>query len=140
MSSISTYKRQLKRANRALANDQQRQVEIKKMIEELQEEYAAVGERIEEDRRNVVTKGMLYFNSSKREQLLEDAENLNYSKTTIERLRALGNAEWNADNVDEDIISAFESVEDYVNDNKPDWEKSIPATIGKFFLSKCEKL
>ena len=63
MSPISIYKKQLQKASRALARDQSQLLDIESQIQELQKKKSEITRQIDEDISNVVTKGMLYFDS-----------------------------------------------------------------------------
>ena len=79
-----------------------------------------------------VTKGLLYYNNKKRESLLESAESLCYSKNAIERLKSFTCENWNSDNVTIDDIKQLQSIEAYVQQNSPRWERSLLFKLGKF--------
>jgi len=135
VSLISIYKKQLREANDILACDQAQQRDIDKQIRELQEENLLLSKKIEEDITNVITKGMLYFDSSKREYLLNEAEQLSYSQMQIDKIRCIDDSNWNADNVDFETITVLQSMEQYVSDNSP----GLLAKLGKFVLRGEDK-
>ena len=83
------------------------------------------------------TKGLLYFNNEKRYHLLEEAEKLCYSKTSISHLRSFTVDNWNKDSVTLDDIREMHTIEKYVDNNTPAWKKSIFSQIGKF-INKTE--
>lgn len=79
-----------------------------------------------------VTKGLLYYDIKKRKSLLESAETLCYSKTAIEHLKTFTHENWNSDNVTIEDIKELETIEAFVSQNSPIWEKSLFAKLGKF--------
>ena len=79
-----------------------------------------------------ITKGLLYYDNKKRASLLESAETLCYSKDSISHLRSFTCENWNSDNVTIEDIREFQSIESYVHQNLPLWEKSVIAKFGKF--------
>ena len=135
MSPISTYKKQLKKASAALAQNQQRSLDKEIKIRELQEQKIEIDKQIDADISNVVTKGMLYFDSERREQLLNDAEELSYSQLKIEKIRCMSASNWNADNVDLETITELQAMEKYVEDNSP----GFLSKLGKFVLGGGNK-
>jgi len=76
---------------------------------------------------------LLYYSQSLREMLLDKALSLSYSQRMIDKLRSYSNEQWNADCIDSGVIEDFEALEQYVNDNSPNWERNPLAKIGKFF-------
>ena len=131
MRAISSRKRQYQAANKQLTADQVRLVKVEAEMAALQKEKERIEQQIEKDRQNKVTKGMLYYTENQRTILLDKADGLQYSKQTIQRLRAIDEAHWNADFVNCDTIDDFAAVEKYVNDNEPTWERSPFARLGK---------
>ena len=111
MSSISTYKKQLQIADCRLTSDQENLFNI------------------ERDSQNVVTKGMLYYNSQKRDELFRKASQLSYSQLKIDKLRSLDDAHWNADNVTLETIHELEALEAYIGDNSPGFLSSVGSFI-----------
>nr|DAY58081.1 MAG TPA: hypothetical protein [Caudoviricetes sp.] len=83
---------------------------------------------------------MLYFDERKREELLAEAEQLNYSRETLNRLRIFNSGNWNEDTVDCDTIIAFSAIEDYVNNNSPSWKKSPLYSIGMALSEEWDEL
>lgn len=133
MSAISSYKKQLKTANKHLANTQKDLLKVNEEIASLQKAAKTLQTQTEETRKNKVEKGLLYFNENKRAALLDRAESMPYSPSIISRLRSIDNAHWNADYVDCNTIAEFEAVEKYINDSMPAWERSPVTKIGKAF-------
>ena len=135
MSSISTYKKQLKQASKALAYDQAQLLNIEGQIQELQKKKSDITRQIDEDTSNVVTKGMLYFDSEKRAQLLDKAAQLSYSSMKIEKIRCIDGSNWNADNVNLETITELQAMEKYVGENAPGYLSDF----GKFILGGGNK-
>ena len=135
MSPISIYKKQLQKASRALARDQSQLLDIESQIQELQKKKSEITRQIEEDISNVVTKGMLYFDSEKRTQLLDDAAQLSYSQMKIEKIRCMDDSNWNADNVSLETITELQAMEEYVGENSP----GLLSEFGKFMLGGGNK-
>ena len=129
MSSISTYKKQLQIADRRLTSDQENLFNIEREIEELQKKRETFYDQIERDSQNVVTKGMLYYNSQKRDELFRKASQLSYSQLKIDKLRSLDDAHWNADNVTLETIHELEALEAYIGDNSPGFLSSVGSFI-----------
>lgn len=124
MSYITTRKRQLDRAFKDYKNNQRGKAKAKKRLDICQTKYSEITNRTTVSARNIVVAGMLYFDERKREELLAEAEQLNYSRETLNRLRIFNSGNWNEDTVDCDTIIAFSAIEDYVNNNSPSWKKS----------------
>lgn len=139
MSSISTYKKQFKDANKALARNQARTLEITQQMQELQKKKEEAIKQVEEDKNQVVTKGIYYYDLKKRKQLLEDAEYLRYPKSPIETISCIDDKDWNADNVDYGIITELQAMESFVKENLPDYSRGFFAKIGKL-MSGGEKI
>lgn len=135
MSPISIYKKQLQKASRALARDQSQLLDIESQIQELQKKKSEITRQIDEDISNVVTKGMLYFDSEKRTQLLDDAAQLSYSQMKIEKIRCMDDRNWNADNVSLETITELQAMEEYVGENSP----GLLSEFGKFMLGGGNK-
>ncbi len=129
VSLISNYRKQLNKANEALARDQQQMVDLERQIQQLMEEKAILSQQIEADITNVVTKGMLHFNEEKRGPLLDKAAQLSYSQLKIEKINRLNDC-WNADYVDFEIITELQAIEQYVGENSP----GLLFQLGKSFL------
>ena len=129
VSLISNYRKQLNKANEALARDQQQMVDLECQIQQLMEEKAILSQQIEADITNVVTKGMLHFNEEKRGPLLDKAAQLSYSQLKIEKINRLNDC-WNADYVDFEIITELQAIEQYVGENSP----GLHFQLGKFML------
>lgn len=134
VSTISSYKKQFAEVNKCLTRDENELFKVRADIAALKEKERQLEKKVEEDRQNKVVKGMLYFSDDQRTSLLTRAEDLQYSKKTIDRLRTYTEQQWNADYVNYNTIEDFEAVEKYVNENEPDWEQGILAKIGKSFL------
>lgn len=130
MNVISSYKRQLNKANKRLLNDEKEKLRLQEEIALLQKQVACCDKKIAEDKQNKVLKGMQYFSKKKRNEILNEAEGLSCSRETIARLRSYDDS-WNEDCIDCNIISDFETLEKTVNDNKPDWEKSFFTKLGR---------
>ena len=130
MSLINTSKKQFDAANKQLTNDLRSLSNVNQEIQALLEKKATINAQCEQDTHNRIVKGMLYYDASKRKALLDKAEALKYSRQTLDRLRSYNDDMWNEDNVNNDIISDFEAVEKYVDDNAPAWEKSFLAKLG----------
>ena len=77
---------------------------------------------------------MLYYDLSKRNELLDSAERLSYSQMKIERIRRI-NDSWNADNVDFETITELEAMEKYVGENSP----GFLSKFGKYMLGGGNK-
>lgn len=135
MSPISTYKKQLRQASKALAHDQSQLRDIEGQIRELQKKKGEITRQIDEDTSNVVTKGMLYFDSEKRAQLLDQAGQLCYSQMNIDKIRYMDDSDWNADNVDLETITELQAMEKYVRENSP----GFLSEFGKFVLGGGNK-
>lgn len=135
MSPISIYKKQLQKASRALARDQSQLLDIESQIQELQKKKSEITRQIDEDISNVVTKGMRYFDSEKRTQLLDDAAQLSYSQMKIEKIRCMDDSNWNADNVSLETITELQAMEEYVGENSP----GLLSEFGKFMLGGGNK-
>ena len=133
MNVISSYKKELKSANKQLTEDEKDLLKVKEEIAALQKTEKKLEKRVEEDRQNKVEKGLLYFSNKKRLELLDRAENFPYSRETLSRLRSFDKDHWNSDCVDCDIIADFEGLEKYVNRNTPAWERSSINKIGEIF-------
>ena len=129
VSLISNYRKQLNKANEALALYQQQMVDLERQIQQLMEEKAILSQQIEADITNVVTKGMLHFNEEKRGPLLDKAAQLSYSQLKIEKINRLNDC-WNADYVDFEIITELQAIEQYVGENSP----GLLFQLGKSFL------
>ena len=129
VSLISNYRKQLNKANEALARDQQQMVDLERQIQQLMEEKAILSQQIEADITNVVTKGMLHFNVETRRHLLDEAAQLSYSQLKIEKINRLNDC-WNADYVDFEIITELQAIEQYVGENSP----GLLFQLGKSFL------
>lgn len=134
MSLISTYKKQFQEASKDLAHDQSQLLDIDSQIQRLQKKKSDITKQIEKDTNNVVTKGMLYYDLSKRNELLDSAERLSYSQMKIERIRRI-NDSWNADNVDFETITELEAMEKYVGENSP----GFLSKFGKYMLGGGNK-
>lgn len=130
MSPISNYKKQLNEANEELARNQRELLELDKRIQALQKEKRDVASRIEAGKNSVVTKGMLYFSSEKRKQVLDRAEQLSYSRLKIDKFRCLDDQSWNSDNVDFEMITELQAMERHIGDNSP----GLLSQLGKFVL------
>ena len=130
MNVISSYKTQLNKANKRLISDEKEKLRLQEEIALLQKQVECCGKKIAEDKQNIVLKGMQYFSKKKRDEILNEAEELSCSRETIARLRSYDD-NWNEDCVDCNVISAFETLEKTVNDNKPDWEKSFFTKLGR---------
>ena len=130
MNVISSYKTQLNKASKRLVNNEKKKLKLQQEMALLQEQMDCCDKNIAEDKRNKVLKGMQYFSKTKREELLNEAEELSCSRETIARLRSYDD-NWNEDCIDCNIISDFMALEKTVNDNKPDWEKSFFTKLGK---------
>ena len=78
------------------------------------------------------TKGLLYYSNEKRISLLNEAEELCYSKVTISRLKNFTEDNWNKDNVTLEDIHEFQTIEEYVRKNTPAWKNNLFSHIGDF--------
>lgn len=83
MSYITTRKRQLDRAFKDYKNNQRGKAKAKKRLDICQTKYSEITNRTTVSARNIVVAGMLYFDERKREELLAEAEQLNYSRETL---------------------------------------------------------
>ena len=99
MSYITTRKRQLDRAFKDYKNNQRGKAKAKKRLDICQAKYSEITNRTTVSARNVVVAGMLYFDERKREELLAEAEQLSYSRETLNRLRIFNSGNWNEDTV-----------------------------------------
>lgn len=127
------HRRGLDREYKNIKSIEYKQKQIEVQIQVLQKKHQEL-EGKKEDRTNALTiKGLQYYNPDKRQVLLNKAETLCYSKSTIESLRKIGEDEWNLDSVAAPEIEVFMTIEDYVNDNTPFWKKPL-AKIGEAFL------
>lgn len=129
VSLISNYRKQLNKANEALARDQQQMVDLECQIQRLMEKKACLSQQIEADITNVVTKGMLHFDEEKRRHLLNEAAQLSYSQLRIEKINRLNDC-WNADHVNFETITELQAIERYVGKNSP----GLLSQLGKFML------
>lgn len=130
MSPIPSYKKQFNQASEDLARDQQELLDLEEQIQALQKKKSDLTSQIEADKNNVVTKGMLYFDSEKRKHVLDKAEQLSYSRMKLDRLRGFDDQSWNSDNVDLETITEFQAMERYISENSP----SILSQLGKSVL------
>lgn len=140
MSYITTRKRQLDRAFKDYKNNQRGKAKAKKRLDICQTKYSEITNRTTVSARNIVVAGMLYFDERKREELLAEAEQLNYSRETLNRLRIFNSGNWNEDTVDCDTIIVFSAIEDYVNNNSPSWKKSPLYSIGMALSEEWDEL
>lgn len=131
MSAITSYKKQFEEANKQLADDELDLLKVNEQMQTLQRKREDLEKKIQKDRENKVVKGLLYYSEERRSVLLDKADELKYSRKTIQRLRTYDKNQWNTDSVDHDLIADFETVEKYVNGNTPSWEKSPFAKFGK---------
>ena len=131
MRRISTYDKQFREAKKNLAKDEEELLRVTKQMTQLQQKKTELEERIKEDRKNKVEKGLLYYSSKRRMEILDKAEKLPYSPEAIRRLRALKEEHWNCDAVDDNIIKDLEAVERYVAENTPEWERWPITKMGK---------
>lgn len=130
MSPIPSYKKQFNQASEDLARDQQELLDLDEQIQALQKKKSDLTSQIEADKNNVVTKGMLYFDSEKRKHVLDEAEQLSYSRMKLDRLRGFDDQSWNSDNVDFETITEFQAMERYISENSP----GILSWLGKSAL------
>lgn len=128
VSHISAHKRKFLEANKTLTRDQLEKMAVEKQIEDLIKRRDELEIKIEKDTKNVVIKGMIYYDSEKREHLLREAEHLSYSQLKIEKIRQFNDATWNADNVDFDVITELQAIETHVGENS----EGIFGAIGRF--------
>ncbi len=90
----------------------------------------------ENSKNTYVSTGLLYYNKERRDSLLASAEKLCYSESAITKLRRCSEGKWNSDQVTADIIHDFESMEAFVKDRMPRWEKSWINCLGNFFKNE----
>lgn len=96
----------------------------------MQTEYARKEKLVQKERDNVVSTGLQYY-KERRGPLLEEAEELCYSKKAIGELRAIEDGNWNTDSIDYDTIAALQTMERFVGDHTPRWKKGFLYKIGK---------
>lgn len=125
MSIISSYSNQFKSASKKLTKAETKEFLQKRQYEEAQKETVNCTN-------TYFTKGLLYYDNDKRVTLLKSAEKLCYSKVAIEHLKSFNCENWNSDNVTLDDIRELESIEEFVQNNTPLWEKSMFTQLGKF--------
>lgn len=130
MSPIPSYKKQFNQASEDLARDQQELLDLDEQIQALQKKKSDLTSQIEADKNNVVTKGMLYFDSEKRKHMLDKAEQLSYSRLKIEKIRSIDDQSWNSDNVDFETITELQAIERYVGKNS----SGVLSQLGKLVL------
>ncbi|MCH5352456.1 MAG: hypothetical protein J1E06_03215 [Acutalibacter sp.] len=132
MNAISSYKKQFKDAAKNLVDDETLLLKVNQEMATLQERKEELEKKIAIDRQNKWEKGMLYYSQDRRDSLLDKAKELSYSEQAIERLQSIDKEHWNLDHVDGNIIDDFESLEKYVKENIPGWEKSPITKLGKW--------
>ncbi len=125
MSTIRKDKELFEEANRECEKDDLRMLTLKKEMKELKK-------KTEIDRNNRITRGMIYYSAERRKELLDKADELKYSRKTIERLRNIDDRQWNSDLVDNDLISEFQTIEKYIGNFSQKKSKSPFSILGKF--------
>lgn len=106
---------------------EQRELELKKEITNVQEKKSELKIRARD-------KGLQYYNIYRRHDLLSRAEKGGYSKFAINKLSVfLDEKHWNQDEVTEDILFEFCSIDKWVTNNIPSKSifKKISTTISK---------
>ena len=131
MSSIKRkFSNVAKKYNRSL-NDK------KKILERLEKQNSTIMQQQNE----YICFGLLYYTKERRKNLLLRAEKLCYSKKIIDNLNQFSDENWNSDSVNEQIIKDFETMESYVNEHTPSYEKSVMFALGKtFFQNDIEEV
>ena len=108
-------------------------------IASLNKKLSDKNQEIENSKKDLITKGLLYYDHEKRNNIISKAEALKYSNSIITKLRKISSEDWNPDNIDENTIKDFQSMEMFVNDNTPRWEKSILSKLGNNFIQFSEE-
>ena len=111
-------------------------LEVEEQIRNLEEEKKKIQRSKEESNRKLTIDGLQYYTQEKRDTLLEKAEKLCYSKTSIDSFRSIRNDDWNMDNIVSSQIEELMAIEDYVKKDTPFWQKSIVAKIGGTILDR----
>lgn len=127
---ISLYSNQFKNASKNLARAEADELLKKKKFEKAH----SITTNCEYE---YVTQGLLYYNNEKRFLLLQEAENLCYSKVAISRLRNFTVDNWNKDSVTIEDIREMQTIEEFVRDHTPAWKKSPFSQLGEF-INKSE--
>lgn len=73
-----------------------------------------------------------YMDKGKRETLLETAEKYGYSPRKIQELRRYVD-EWNQDNVTNDVLDSFRTLEEFIKNNQESYKENIMYKISKLF-------
>ncbi len=131
VSAILSYQKQFKRATKKLTNTDEEILQVDEQIELLTQRKKQLLQKREKDQQNKVETGLMHFSNKNRTELLDQAKELLYSESAVERLRAFDDAQWNMDNVNINVINDFEALEEYVRKHTPPWKKSIFTKIGK---------
>ena len=125
VSVISSYSNQFKNAAKMLTKAETHELLKKRQFENAHNETV--------NRQNTYfATGLLYYNHDRRLSLLDRAEKLCYSKAALERLKTFNCDNWNSDNVTITDIKELASIEQFVREHTPSWEKSVFSQIGKF--------
>lgn len=125
MSIISSYSNQFKKASKLYEKAKSNTFSKKNEYDE------AI--KYEDDCKSAFfTKGLLYYDTEKRTDLLNSAEKLCYSQNKIDYLKTLDSDKWNSDNVKVEDIIDLQAIEDFVEENIPKWKKNFFTKIGEF--------
>lgn len=100
----------------------------------VQAQLEGIEERVNKAKEDYIVNGLLYYNEEHRNNIIAKAEDLCYSKGVIDRLKSISSEEWNPDSIDEEIISDFKSIEEYVKKYTPKMEKSFVSKLGTSVL------
>lgn len=129
----ASYKIQMKRGMKALTKTEREETNAAFQAEKWKAKEQEKKKEAEELRNNITQKGLLHYNQKRRERLLNEAEELKYSRENIAKLREFTADNWNADTVNYETIDAFYAVEGFVKENAPGWGKNIFHKIGELF-------
>lgn len=127
---MSSYSNQFKNACKNLTRAEKSELLTKKKFDDAH----SVTINCEND---YVTKGLLYYDTEKRIFLLQEAEKLCYSQTSISRLRRFTVDNWNKDSVTLDDIREIRTIEEFVREHTPIWKKNPFWRLGEF-INKAE--
>lgn len=125
MSIIPSYSNQFKKAYKEYEN-------AKVTTLQKQKEYTDAKNHEDDCKSAFFTKALLYYDDEKRKDILNSAEKLHYSPNKVNHLKNLDNEKWNEDFVNFEDILDLQTIENYVKENTPQWEKSIITKFGSF--------
>lgn len=137
---ISYYKRQYQKDKKIRTQDLQNKLHIESEIDRLTNDLKKINQKLSEDDDNVISSGLQYYTQERRNEIVNKAERLHYSKSELEKVRRyISDDNWNTDAVGIDTILSLESMEQYIGKYGQWWESSLLTKLGQILNQECEE-